>query len=96
MAKDAHISLRLPEALSDGLDRAAEERGAPKSALVREAVAAFLSPARPSTKVRPMLATEFVRLWETAPHLSAEEAASYEADIRAARDSYPPPDDPWA
>lgn len=96
MAKDAHISLRLPESLSDGLDRAAEERGAPKSALVREAVAAFLSPARPSARVRPMLATEFARLWETAPHLSAEESASFAADIRAVRDSYPPPDDPWA
>lgn len=36
-----------------------------------------------------------LRLWDTAPHLSRDEAELYDEDIRAARDSYPPADDPW-
>ena len=95
MDKDAYLSLRLPGALAEALDRAAADRGAARSALVREAVSAYLA-ATPRTAPRPILASEFARLWETAPHLTPEEAELFDADLRAARDSYPPADDPWA
>lgn len=94
-SKDAYVSLRLPSALAGELDRAAAERGVPRSSVVREAVVAYLAgPPRP--EVRPMAAAEFARVWASLPHLTPEEAESYAADIRAARDSYPPEKDPWA
>ena len=66
------------------------------AALVREAVATYLTarPLRP--EVRPMLAAEFARAWETAPHLTAAEAAALESDVRDARAAIPALDDPWA
>lgn len=96
MAKESHISIRLPDDLALDLEREASERGAPKSALVREAVATYLTarPLRP--EVRPMLAAEFARAWETAPHLTAAEAAALESDVRDARAAIPALDDPWA
>ena len=94
MDKDAYGSLRLPGALAEALDRAAAERGTARSALVREAVSSYLTGATPSVP-RLMPAREFARIWERLPHLTAAEAELFEADIRAARDSYPPEVDPW-
>lgn len=94
MEKDAYVSLRLPSALAEQLDRAAAERGVARSSVVREAVIAYLA-GSPRPPVRPMPAAEFARVWETLPHLTPEEAELFEADIRAARDSYPPEVDPW-
>ena len=77
MEKDAYVSLRLPGALAEALERAAAERGT--------------APIMP----RLMPAREFACIWESLPHLTPEEAGLFEADIRAARDSYPPEVDRW-
>ena len=95
MDKDAYVSLRLPAALAQALDRAAAERGTPRSALVREAVTSYLADATPIVP-RLMPARDFARVWESLPHLTPEEAELFEGDIRAARDSYAPEVDPWA
>lgn len=94
MHKDAYVSLRLPSALAADLDRAASELGVARSYVVREAVVSYLAGTpRPTPRLMP--AAEFLRIWKTLPHLTPEEAESFAADIREARESYPPEVDPW-
>lgn len=95
VTKDTHLTLRLPAALTEALDRVAAARGTARSAVVREALASYLAGA-PRTPVRLMPAEEFSRVWASLPHLTPEEASAYADDIRAARASYPPERDPWA
>ena len=63
--------------------------------MVREAVAAYLTTRPTPAPVMPMLLEAFLEAWKTAPRLSADEAAAYEADLRDARAELPPLDDPW-
>lgn len=93
--KDAHLTLRLPDALARELERAAEERGVPKSMVVREAVATYLvtPSARPLPRLMP--AAEFLQLWKSRPRLTPDEAAEFAKDIAAARAEVVPPEDPW-
>jgi len=37
----------------------------------------------------------FLDAWKSAPRLTTDEAAAYDADLRAARRELPPLDDPW-
>jgi hypothetical protein len=93
--KDSHITLRVSEALSQALERAAEARGIAKSMLVREAVAQYLVGAPPERSTPPMTLDAFIARWRTLPRLSAEEAQAYADDIEAARAELPAPRDPW-
>ncbi len=92
--KDSHITLRVSEALSRALERAAEARGIAKSMLVREAVAQYLEGA-PPRRTPPMTLDAFIARWRTLPRLSPEEAQSYADDIEAARTELLPLRDPW-
>lgn len=93
--KDAHLTLRLPDALARELERAADARGVPKSMVVREAVATYLvtPSARPLPRLLP--SADFARLWQARPRLSPEDAAEFEKDIAAGRAEEIPPEDPW-
>jgi hypothetical protein len=94
--EDAHLSLRLPDALADALDRAAAAKGLPKSKLVREAVAQYLTGGAPRPNRPPRSAREFLLIWDALPHLSVDEATRFDTDIQSARSSLAPPVDPWA
>ena len=93
--KDAHLTLRLPAELARALARWARARHVPKSQVVREAVARYLSPP-PSARTPPVTAGDFADRWATLPRLTAEEARDFEADIAAARGALPPVRDTWA
>ena len=93
--KDSLLSVRIPADLADALDRRAADRGVGRSVMVREAVAAYLTTRPTPAPVMPMPLEAFLEAWKTAPRLSADEAAAYEADLRDARAELPPLDDPW-
>ena len=93
--KDALLSVRLPAELAEALDQRASERGVGRSMMVREAVAAYLTTRPAPAPVVPMPLEALLDAWKTAPRLSADEAAAYEADLRDARAALPPLDDPW-
>lgn len=93
---DAHLSLRLPAELARTLDRIADARGVGKSKLVREAVSLYLTGGTARDDAEPLLAAEFRRIWDALPHLSADEAAAFETDVRQARSALALPDDAWA
>ncbi len=93
--KDTHLTLRLPHALAEKLDRAAELRGVPKSGVVREAVAHYLVAGKQRPDSPPLLAGEFARIWDALPHLTIAEAGKFDTDLRRAREALPLPVDPW-
>lgn len=92
--KDTHLTLRLPTELARALARWARERQVPKSQVVREAVARYLSPP-PSPRPPPVTAADFAGRWATLPRLTAEEATAFEADIAAGRVALPPVRAAW-
>ena len=94
--KDSHLTLRLPDELSRALDRMAGARDLPKSQLVREAVAAYLSAAAtPAEPERTLAARALARRWAAVPRLDAHEARAFGADLRDARRELPVPDRSW-
>lgn len=95
--KDEHLTLRIPRDLARALARWARERGVPRSQVVREAVARYLSP-RDSTASPPaasVTAADLSRRWARLPRLTPEDAAGLERDIGRSRDSIPGPKSPW-
>lgn len=60
-----------------------------------EIAAAHLTTRPTSAPVVAMPLAAFFSALATAPRLSADEAAAYEADLREARAALPPLDDPW-
>lgn len=94
--KDSLLSVRIPAELADALDARGAERGVGRSVMVREAVATYLTSHPSPAHVVPMPVAAFLEVWKTAPRLTADEATSYAADLRAARAALPPLEDPWA
>jgi predicted transcriptional regulator len=94
--RDTHLSVRISDELAASLERLAEARGTPRSGLVREAVAQYVVSGAPRADAPQLLARDFKRAWEALPHLAPEEAAALDTDIRQARSTLLPPDDPWA
>ena len=93
---DAHLSLRLSADLASSLDRIAESRGVGKSQLVREAVSQYLTGGAVRDAAPPLLAADFGKVWDALPHLSVDEATTFETDVQQARAALRLPDDPWA
>jgi hypothetical protein len=93
--KEAHLTLRLTEALARALARVARETGTPKSQVAREAVARYVVAAPPADTQRIVKAGDLARRWSTLPHLAPEEAADLDADVRRARKTVPLPAAPW-
>jgi hypothetical protein len=96
--KDAHLTLRLPDALATELERVADERGVPKSMVVREAVSRYLVEPTPVATPNTLGASgaELAEFYRNRPRVSPEDAAQYERAIRETLESMPPLDDPWA
>jgi hypothetical protein len=94
--EDSHLTLRLSADVVQSLERLAESRGMPKSRLVREAVAQYLSGDAPRPESSPLLARDFKAVWESLPHLSVDEATRLDTDLQRARAALAPPGDPWA
>ncbi len=90
-----HITLRLPDDLAKSLSRRAQARDVPKSQIVREAVANYLSGASLRTEPRMVTALELAARWSTVPRLTPAEAASMAADIEGSRIVLPLPPVPW-
>jgi hypothetical protein len=94
--KDSHLTLRVPAAVSRLLERMALSRGIPKSQLVREALARYVSPAQSSNEsVRKVTAAELAVRWSSLPSITAEEARVMATDIETARGELSAPMDPW-
>lgn len=92
--KDAHLTLRLANAVAKALARRARELGVPKSQLAREAVARYVS-ASPVVAAAGVPARELAARWVGIPSLSPEEATGLAEDIAAARASLPAPTSAW-
>ncbi len=93
--KDAHLTLRLPEALARALARSARARGVPKSHVAREAVARYLAPAVAGSGERSLRAGDLASRWGALPRLSATEADDFAAELLRARETLPPPSAAW-
>ena len=76
--KNAHLTLRLPEALARALARAARALGVPKSQVAREAVARYLVPTTPGEGERVVRARDLARRWGALPHLTDAEPGGRE------------------
>lgn len=94
--KDAHLTLRLPEALARALARSARALGVPKSHVAREAVARYLDPKAPSAGARVLRAGELAERWRALPRLTSTEAEEFAAELQHARETLPPPAAKWA
>jgi Ribbon-helix-helix protein, copG family len=94
--KDALLSVRIPADLAEALDKRAEARGVGRSMMVREAVASYLVSRPAPSPPHPMPVSAFLDAWRQAPRLSDAEAEAYVDDLRDARRTLPPLDDPWA
>lgn len=88
--KDSHLTLRIPAALARALNRLAHLRGMPKSELVREAVASYLTP-RPDIATRPqtLSAAELAKRWGSIPRIEPHEADALANDIAEGRAGLP-------
>ena len=94
--KDTHLTLRLPRELARALARWARAHGLPKSQVAREAVARYLAPAPASDPSRrSVAASNLAERWPGLPHLTAEEAGAWGADIAAGREAFPDVPPPW-
>lgn len=93
--KDAHLTLRLPEALARALARMARETRTPKSHVVREAVARYVVAAPPAAEARVVRAEDLAHRWTNLPHLTVDEAGELDADLQRARRTAPLPAAPW-
>jgi hypothetical protein len=93
--KDAHLTLRLPDALARALARSARARGVPKSLVAREAVARYLVPTAVRPSERIVLASDLASRWGTLPRLTAAEADDFAAELHRARKALPPPSAAW-
>jgi predicted transcriptional regulator len=95
--KDSHLTLRLPAAVARVLERMARARAVPKSELVREALARYVSSGQSSSEaVRKVTAAELAARWSSLPGMTSDEARAMAADIEMARKELAPPVDPWA
>ena len=94
--KNNPLTLRVADDLAQALERLADSRGIPKSRLVREAIAYYLGADTTRSDKSPLLARDLVPVWDTLPHLTIDEAARFDTDLRQARAALAPPDDPWA
>jgi len=92
--KDSYLTLRLPRDLARALAHWARTRGVAKSAMVREAVAAYLAPPSPAPDV-VVTAGQLAARWPTRPRLLPGDADALEHDIAASREALPPPRAPW-
>ncbi len=94
--KDAHLTLRLPEALARALARSARALGVPKSHVAREAVARYLTPGTATPAERIVRAADVAARWASLPRLTPTEAEAFATDLLHAREALPPPVAPWA
>jgi len=92
--KDTYLTLRLPRALARALAQWSRTHGVPKSAMVREAVAAYMAPPAPAPET-VVTAGELATRWGTLPRLAPGDAAAFERDIAASRGALPPPKSAW-
>lgn len=83
--KDAHLTLRLSDALSRALARLARERGVPKSHVAREAVARYVAPAGASPAERVVRAADVLARWSALPRLTVAEATDLSRELARAR-----------
>ncbi|MEO8193774.1 MAG: ribbon-helix-helix protein, CopG family [Gemmatimonadales bacterium] len=94
--KGAHITLRFPSDLAKLLDRMAHAQGVPRSQVVREAVARYVSPRTADRNAeRVVTASDLAARWASLPALVADEAAAFAEDVSEARDRLPPVDGRW-
>ena len=95
--KDSYLTLRLPRDLARALALWARNRGVAKSAMVREAVAQYLSPPPPAPDdaARVVTARELAARWGTLPRLAPGDAAGLERDLTASREALPLPKPQW-
>jgi hypothetical protein len=94
--KDESLAIRLPAALARALARAARARGLSRSEVVREALAAYIAPARPPASPASRLAAkELAVAWATVPRLGPGEAEALARDIDRGRENLVLPDERW-
>ena len=89
--KGNHLTLRIPRELARALARWDRERGVPKSHLVREAVARYLTPTAPDAASRKITVTaaELAVRWRLLPRLTPDEAKAFGGDIAAGQRELP-------
>lgn len=93
--KDSHLTLRLPADLARALSRLARARGLPRSQVVREALAGFLTPAAAAPASPRRTARDLASRWSGLPRLLPVEAGDLGRDIEASRLQVPPLDERW-
>jgi len=92
--KDTYLTLRLPRALARALAHWSRTHGMAKSAMVREAVAAYMAPPTPAPET-VVTAGELATRWSTLPRLAPGDAATLEHDLAASRETLPAPKSAW-
>ena len=92
--KDSYLTLRLPRDLARALAHWARAHRMAKSAMVREAVAAYLTPPAPAPDM-VVTAGELASRWPTLPRLLPGDAEALERDVAASRAALPAPRAPW-
>lgn len=94
MKTDA-LTLRLSADLSRALRRLAKLKGVPKSQVVREAVAEYVSASSARSVVEEISARAVALSWPRMPRLTPEEASAFATDIGDARESLVLPPAAW-
>lgn len=90
-----HITLRIPDDMAVALASRARARDLPRSQVVREALALYLS-AGPTRSAPPLTtASDFAARWANLPRLTPAEVTDLESDITASRDALPKTRAPW-
>jgi len=93
--KTEALTLRLSASLANSLRKIAKQKGVPKSQVVREAVAKYLSPPAGDSPVREVSARALAASWKTIPRLSPDEATDLGREIAGAREGLVLPPSPW-
>lgn len=94
MKTDA-LTLRLSPDLARALRRLAKLKGVPKSQVVREAVAEYVSPSGPTPAAQEISARALALSWPKIPRLTPEEASAFEIEIGNAREGLVLPPAAW-
>jgi hypothetical protein len=94
--KDDTLTLRLSRELAQALSRWARDRGVPRSAVVREAVAGYVA-ARDAgpAPAPPLTAASLAARWPGLARLTPDEARMLERDLAALRRELPRARDSW-
>jgi hypothetical protein len=94
--KEAHLTVRVPDAVAAHLDERAEALGVPRSQVVREAVTLYLGGGSSDAVGRPVTARALAHRWQTLPWLTEPERRTFVELIAESRADRTVPNDPWA